>query len=124
MSINQTADEAAKNDVLSQPVGGGVGGGEGTAEGDPCPCYRDMACEQDCCVQALRVVHAERLERIGNSAGPLRKQMDGLSISSYGSIDSLNGHMLTSPVLSGMDEDREPLLNSERELVSMLECYS
>ena len=84
-----------------------------------CPCNLDSICEHDCCVEALRAIHNERLARVKDSVTRDSADQSRLSVSSYGSMDSLNGQALVSPV--GPTGDRQPLLSAKRNLVSLVD---
>lgn len=133
VGINSDDDFRMGNPVVSSPVGGiDVGGRGGTPLAtmvmDTCPCELDVSCEQDCCIEALRATHRARVARINPTSAASSKPLneDRVSISSYGSLDSLNEHMLVGgPHPKGMEEgggggeeDKEPLLNQQRNLVS------
>ena len=68
-----------------------------------CPCSLDSICEKDCCVEALRAIHRERLAKVKDSVTKESK----FSVSSYGSMDNR--------------DDRQPLLTAKRNLVSLVD---
>lgn len=111
MSIN--------DELIELSPGLGEFGTLGTVATDSCPCVMDESCEQDCCIEALRASHEERLRRL-NVTDSARRALhaDGTSLSSYGSIDGLNGKLVT-PVDPMEGDDREPLLITERDFVSV-----